>query len=180
MLAISTLIMTFSLLLPTSIVGLLVIPLAFGAGSYILSTLASYVDQEHRTRMVSLFGIMQIVGSMYAYPCAGLFTIGMKLGDLWIGLPYMGVAALCGTVVGLLAFVQLSSQHNHVSVKGRRLGGIGNIVYHRCVFAFEVSSSHHCTSHDNNRSMSSGCCQFCIGLSPEHTHILSSGKPSGS
>jgi MFS family permease len=103
------LIMALSTTLPTFVCGLVVMAFGSGAGSYIPSTLAFYVDMQHRTRMFSLVGIMQIVGSLYAMPMlAGLFTAGMKLGGIWIGLPYLGVAALCGVAMVLLVFVRLS------------------------------------------------------------------------
>lgn len=112
-LALGTLVMAFSTVLPTFIVGLFIMSFGSGAGSFIPSTLAFFVDKEHRTRMFSLVGIMQIVGSLYAMPMlAGLFTVGMRLGSLWIGLPYLGVATLCGIAIVLQAFVRLSGKSN--------------------------------------------------------------------
>ncbi|ETS78342.1 hypothetical protein PFICI_10404 [Pestalotiopsis fici W106-1] len=102
-------IMALSTSLPAFVCGLLVMSLGSGAGSYVTSALTFYVGPEERTRAFSLMGVMQIVGSLYAMPMlAGLFAAGMKAGGLGIGLPYLGVAALCSLGVVLLAFVRLS------------------------------------------------------------------------
>ncbi|KAI1840122.1 hypothetical protein JX266_013665 [Neoarthrinium moseri] len=106
-LCLGTLAMSVSPVLPGFVCGLVLMSFGSGASSFVKSTLAALVDQEHRTRMFSLQGIVDIMGSIYALPSlAGLFTAGMKLGGLWIGLPYLGVAILCAFDVGLLAFVR--------------------------------------------------------------------------
>ncbi|KAK9784882.1 putative Major facilitator superfamily transporter [Seiridium cardinale] len=108
-LTLGSLLMAFSPALPVFICGLFILGFGSGTGSYVSSILASFVDKEHRTRMFSLLGVMQIVGSLYAMPMlAGLFTVGMKLGGFWIGLPYLGVAAQCAVAIVLVAFVTLS------------------------------------------------------------------------
>ncbi|KAF3026478.1 hypothetical protein E8E14_012970 [Neopestalotiopsis sp. 37M] len=101
--------MALSTSLPAFVCGLLVMSLGSGSGSYVTSVLTFYVAPEERTRAFSLMGIMQIVGSLYAMPMlAGLFTAGMRIGGLGIGLPYIGVATLCTLAVVLLAFVRLN------------------------------------------------------------------------
>lgn len=112
-----TLVMCFSPLLPAFVCGLFLMALGSGAGSYIPSTMAFYVDKEHRTRMFSLIGIVQIMGSLYSMPLlAALFSAGMKMGGIWIGLPYLGVAVLCVLASVLLAFVRLSKADNNENV----------------------------------------------------------------
>ncbi|KAH8195566.1 hypothetical protein TruAng_010266 [Truncatella angustata] len=116
-----TFVMSVSPSLPVFVCGLFVLALGSGAGSYIPSTLAFYIDKEHRTRMFSLVGIVQVMGSLYAEPMlAGLFTLGMRIGGIWIGLPYLGVAVLCGVAFLLLRFVRLPRECDR-----------GNSEYHR-------------------------------------------------
>ncbi|KAK9413149.1 putative Major facilitator superfamily transporter [Seiridium unicorne] len=116
-LTLGSLLMAFSPAPPVFICGLFILGFGSGAGSYISSILAFCVDKEHRTRMFSLLGITQIVGSLYAMPMlAGLFTVGMKLGGFWTGLPYLGVAAQCAAAIVLVAFVRL-----YKTVKGGKL-----------------------------------------------------------
>jgi MFS family permease len=107
-LALGALVMAISPALPGFVCGLLIMALGTGASSYLSSTLALYVDQEHRTRMFSMVSIVNIAGSIYAMPAlAGLFTLGMRLGGAWISLPYLGVSTLCVVAILLLLFVRL-------------------------------------------------------------------------
>jgi MFS-type transporter involved in bile tolerance (Atg22 family) len=108
--AVGAIIMAVSPALSGFVGGIMVLALGSGAGSLIRSTMALYVDAEHRTRMFSLVGIIEVAGSLYAMPAlAGLFTLGMRLGGEWIGLPYVGITVLCVIVVVLLQFVRLPS-----------------------------------------------------------------------
>lgn len=107
-LAAGALVMGLSPVLPGFVCGLFIMALGSGAGSYIGSTLTFYVDQEHRTRMFSVLGMVNIAGNVYAMPAlAGLFTLGMRLGGEWISLPYLGVSTLCMTALIMLLFVRL-------------------------------------------------------------------------
>ncbi|KAI0175164.1 major facilitator superfamily transporter [Pestalotiopsis sp. NC0098] len=108
-LALGTALMAVAPSLPVFVAGLLVMSLGSAAGSYVTSVLALCVDGARRTRAFSLLGVAQIVGSLYGMPMlAGLFAAGMRAGGpVWIGLPYLGVAALCMLAMGLLRFVRL-------------------------------------------------------------------------
>ncbi|KAI4598258.1 hypothetical protein KJ359_003142 [Pestalotiopsis sp. 9143b] len=108
-LALGTALMAVAPSLPVFVLGLLVMSLGSAAGSYVTSVLALCVDGARRTRAFSLLGVAQIVGSLYGMPMlAGLFAAGMRAGGpVWIGLPYLGVAALCALAMGLLRFVRL-------------------------------------------------------------------------
>lgn len=109
-LAIGALIMALAPALPGFVGGLIIMSLGSGSGSFIRSSMSLFVGPEHRTSMFSLVGIVEYAGSFYAMPLlTGLFTLGMKLGGEWMGLPYVGVAVLCVIVLVMLLFVRLPS-----------------------------------------------------------------------
>ncbi|KAK9425496.1 putative Major facilitator superfamily transporter [Seiridium unicorne] len=91
--------------------GLVVLALGSAAASLVRSLMSLYVDPEHRSRLFSLVGMVETVGNMYGPPMlAGLFSLGMKLGEPWIGLPYFGIMALSLTVLIMLLFVRVPKQ----------------------------------------------------------------------
>ncbi|KAJ0164568.1 hypothetical protein CTA2_708 [Colletotrichum tanaceti] len=93
--------------------GLAILSLGSGWGSYVRSLCAVYVDPAHRTRLYSIVSVVETVGMTFTEPMlAGLFGLGMRLGGLWIGLPYVGVAGFCIAALGLLLLVRLPSPEN--------------------------------------------------------------------
>ncbi|KAI1502946.1 major facilitator superfamily domain-containing protein [Biscogniauxia marginata] len=102
------LVLGFSPSLACFIFGLVLMALGSGFGSFARSLMSLYVDPEHRSRLFSLVGMVEVVGSVYAQPMlAGLFALGMKLGGGWIGLPYYGLSVLVAICGSLLLFVRL-------------------------------------------------------------------------
>lgn len=100
--------------------GLAILSLGSGWGSYVRSLCAVYVDTAHRTRLYSIISLVETAGQTYTQPMlAGLFSLGMKLGGFWIGLPYMGVACFCALALGLLLMVRLPPQEG----KGQHASG---------------------------------------------------------
>jgi MFS family permease len=90
------------------IAGLMVLSLGTGYGSLIRSLAAVYVDAEHTTRLYSVYMIVETVGGVYSNPMlAGLFTLGMRLGGILVGLPYAGVGGVCLLGFILMLFVRL-------------------------------------------------------------------------
>ncbi|TDZ17882.1 Efflux pump ustT [Colletotrichum orbiculare MAFF 240422] len=88
--------------------GLAILALGTGWGSYTRSISTVFVDAAHRTRLYSIISVVETAGSTYAQPMlAGLFSLGMRLGGLWIGLPYLGVATSCSIAMALLFIVSL-------------------------------------------------------------------------
>lgn len=97
--------------LGTFILGLAILSLGAGWGSHLRSLATIYVDAAHRTRLYSIMSIVETVGNVYAQPMlAALFTAGMKLGHVWIGLPYLGIALLVALALALLLLVRLPSE----------------------------------------------------------------------
>jgi MFS family permease len=94
------------------IVGLVIMAIGSASGSLIRSLMSLYVDPEHRSRLFSMLGMIEVIGSLYGSPMtAGLFALGMKLaknhGEGWIGLPYYGLSVLAVIIIAILQFVRV-------------------------------------------------------------------------
>ncbi|KAI1844605.1 hypothetical protein JX266_009278 [Neoarthrinium moseri] len=90
------------------ILGLLVLALGSGYNSLAKSLMCLYVDPEHRSRLFSMVGMAEVIGSVYGPPMlAGLFALGMNLGGGWMGLPYFGIAVLSVFAMVMLLFVSV-------------------------------------------------------------------------
>lgn len=95
--------------LPAFIFGLVILSLGSGTFSLVRSLMSLYVDPIHRSRLFGLIGMVEIVGQIYAQPMlAELFSLGMRLGGKWIGLPYFGLSVLVAAATALLLFVRVS------------------------------------------------------------------------
>ncbi|KAI0395036.1 major facilitator superfamily transporter [Xylariaceae sp. FL0594] len=94
--------------LATLVFGLLVLSLGSGFNSFTKSLMSLYVDHAHRSRLFSLVGMVEVVGSVYSGPMlAGLFSSGMKRGGVWIGLPYFVLSSITAVASVLLLLVQV-------------------------------------------------------------------------
>lgn len=90
------------------IVGLVIMALGTGFSSLIRTLVSLYVDPEHRSRLFGIVSMVEIIANIYSWPMlAGLFSLGMKLGGQWIGLPYYGVTALSVITTILFLFVKV-------------------------------------------------------------------------
>lgn len=90
------------------LLGLAILALASGFTSMAKSIMSLYVDPVHRSRLFGVVGMIEILGAVYAAPVlAGLYSLGMKLGGAWIGLPYFGLALLMALVTTLLLLVKV-------------------------------------------------------------------------
>ncbi|KAI8963498.1 MFS general substrate transporter [Daldinia sp. FL1419] len=107
--AIGSFILGISPTLPVFIAGLIFMSLGSGSASFIKSIATSHVDAEHRSRLFSIMALLDIGSNIWATPAlAGLFTLGMQLGGIWIGLPYLGVSITCIMMLVLALFVRSS------------------------------------------------------------------------
>ncbi|KAI3324497.1 major facilitator superfamily transporter [Xylariaceae sp. AK1471] len=102
------------------IFGLILMAIGSGFSSLTRSLMSIYVDPEHRSRLFSIVGMVEVLGSVYAQPMlAGLFSLGLKLHGGWIGLPYLGLAVLIAFAGALLLFVKIPKTHDGSSVSNR-------------------------------------------------------------
>ncbi|KAH9883212.1 MFS general substrate transporter [Xylariomycetidae sp. FL2044] len=88
--------------------GLVLMAIGAGYNSLNRSMMSLYVDPEHRSRLFSLVGMVDVVGAVYSQPMlAALFAVGLRLEGGWIGLPYYVLSAQVAVVLGLLMLVRL-------------------------------------------------------------------------
>lgn len=105
--AIGSFILGVSPTLPVFVAGLVVMSLGSGSASFIKSIATSHIDIEHRSRLFSIMALLDVGSNIWATPAlAGLFTLGMRLGGVWIGLPYLGVSISCIMMLILALFVR--------------------------------------------------------------------------
>ncbi|KAI1803184.1 MFS general substrate transporter [Daldinia bambusicola] len=105
--AIGSFILGISPSLPVFIIGLVIMSLGSGSASFIKSIATSHTDVEHRSRLFSIMALLDIGSNVWTTPAlAGLFSLGMKLGGMWIGLPYLGVSVSCIMMLILALFVR--------------------------------------------------------------------------
>ncbi|KAI0429899.1 major facilitator superfamily domain-containing protein [Xylaria sp. FL1042] len=96
--------------LPGFIFGLVI--LAFGVSSegYLKRIATLHVTAEQRTRLFTILGLSAIASDLWVSPAlAALFSLGMRLGGTWIGLPYFGLSVLCVLMFVLALFLRLPS-----------------------------------------------------------------------
>lgn len=106
--ALAALILGLAPTLSSFVLGLAVLAMGSGFASLLRSLLSIYVDPAHRSGLFGLAGMVEMVGQIYAQPMlAGLFSLGMRLGSGWIGLPYFGLAVLVATTATFLLFVKV-------------------------------------------------------------------------
>ncbi|KAI1131399.1 major facilitator superfamily domain-containing protein [Nemania abortiva] len=105
---VGTFILGVSGTIPGFVFGLVV--LAFGvAGEGFLRSIATlYVSAEQRSRLFTMLALAAIASNLWVSPAlAALFSLGMRLGGTWIGLPYFGVSGLCVIIFVLALFLRL-------------------------------------------------------------------------
>ncbi|TRX94951.1 hypothetical protein FHL15_004036 [Xylaria flabelliformis] len=98
------------------IFGLLLMAIGSGFGSLSKSLMSIYVDPAHRSRLYSLVGMIEVLGSVFSQPLlAGLFSLGLRWHGGWIGLPYLGLAVLIALAGSLLLFVRIPRMNSAAS-----------------------------------------------------------------
>ncbi|KAI1353636.1 major facilitator superfamily domain-containing protein [Xylaria sp. FL0043] len=105
-----TFILGLSWSLPGFIFGLVI--LAFGVSSegFLKQIATLHVTAEQRTRLFTILGLSAIASDLWVAPAlAALFSLGMRLGGIWIGLPYFGLSGLCVLMFVLALFLRLPS-----------------------------------------------------------------------
>ncbi|RYC57945.1 hypothetical protein CHU98_g8261 [Xylaria longipes] len=98
------------------IFGLLLMAIGSGFGSLSKSLMSIYIDPAHRSRLYSLVGMIEVLGSVFSQPLlAGLFSLGLRWHGGWIGLPYFGLAVLIALAGSLLLFVRIPRTNSAAS-----------------------------------------------------------------
>lgn len=96
--------------------GLVVLVLGSGYASLLKSLMSLYADAKHRSRLFSLIGMVEVLARVYSEPAlAGLYSLGLRHGGGWIGIPYFGVALFIAVCLALLSFVKLPKSNEAVA-----------------------------------------------------------------
>ena len=97
---------------PMVISGVLVITLGDGLSPLCRSLATSFVDSRHTASLYVLIGVFETIGLATAGPIlAWLFTAGMKLKGIWLGMPYFWVASIAALATFGLLFVKIPAVH---------------------------------------------------------------------
>lgn len=109
---VASMIATFILGLSGSLAGFVfgLVILAFGvSGEGFLKSIATlYVTAEQRSRLFTILALAAMSSNLWASPAlAALFSLGMRLGGVWIGLPYFGIFGLCIVMFASSFFIKL-------------------------------------------------------------------------
>ncbi|OJD16223.1 hypothetical protein AJ78_03603 [Emergomyces pasteurianus Ep9510] len=94
--------------IPTMITGLVIYTLGSGLNALNLSLVATFVEPKHMARLYSVVSVVSKLGVFVGSPLlAALFSLGLKLGNGWVGLPYFGMALLYGIIFVAVWFIRL-------------------------------------------------------------------------
>lgn len=94
--------------IPVVIAGFIIMTCGLGWLAVCKSLLLAFTDTAHASRMYSLTGVFESIGSLVAGPLfASLFSYGMRLGHGWEALPFLAVSCLCFIGTILLFLVRL-------------------------------------------------------------------------
>ncbi|KAI1174738.1 major facilitator superfamily domain-containing protein [Nemania sp. FL0916] len=105
---IATLILGSSGSLSGFVFGLVILAHGVSAEGFLKSTATFYVTAEQRSRLYTMLGLAAIASNLWASPAlAALFSLGMKLGGTWVGLPYFGISGLCVLMFAMSLFIKI-------------------------------------------------------------------------
>jgi MFS transporter, PCFT/HCP family, solute carrier family 46 (folate transporter), member 1 len=92
---------------PLLIIGQVVATLASGLASFEKALVVAYVKPEETSRLFALTGMLETVGALVGAPSmTWAFTQGVKMGGIWMGLPFWYAACLCAIAFTALCFVR--------------------------------------------------------------------------
>lgn len=97
--------------LPWFVFGLVILAFGVSGEGFLKSVATLFVTTEQRTRLFTILGLAAIASDLWVSPgLAALFSLGMRLGGAWIGLPYLGVSGLCVLMFIMALFIKLPQQ----------------------------------------------------------------------
>ncbi|KAI0449403.1 major facilitator superfamily domain-containing protein [Xylaria acuta] len=105
---VGTFILGLSGSLPGFVFGLAILAFGVSGEGFLKSIAALYVTAEQRSRLFTILGLSAIASDLWVSPAlAVLFSLGMRLGGILIGLPYFGVSGLCVLMFSMSLFLKL-------------------------------------------------------------------------
>ncbi|KAI3325438.1 MFS general substrate transporter [Xylariaceae sp. AK1471] len=94
--------------LPSFIFGLMILAFGVSAEGFLKGIATLYVSPQQRSRLFTILGLSAIASDLWVSPAlAALFSLGMRLGGIWMGLPYFGVSGLCVIMFVMAVFLKL-------------------------------------------------------------------------
>ena len=94
--------------MPVVVTGLIVKTLGAPLPSLCRSLAAYHTNAQNTSKLQTVIGITETIGLLVSAPAlAWLFSMGMKLGGVWMGLPYVAMAALLSVTAAALCYVKL-------------------------------------------------------------------------
>ncbi|PGG97775.1 hypothetical protein GX51_07156 [Blastomyces parvus] len=95
------------------ITGLVIYTLGSGFNALNLSLVATYVQPQHMARLYSVVSMVSTLGVFVgSLLMAGLFSLGLRMGNGWVGLPYFGIAVLYGMIFVAVWFIRVPAKAN--------------------------------------------------------------------
>ncbi|KAI3342537.1 major facilitator superfamily domain-containing protein [Ustulina deusta] len=105
---VATFILGLSGSLPVFIFGLAILAFGVSGEGFLKSVATLYVTAKQRSRLFTILGLAAIASDLWVSPAlAALFSLGMRLGGIWIGLPYFGLSGLCVLMFSMALFLNL-------------------------------------------------------------------------
>lgn len=105
---IATFILGLSGSLPGFVFGLIILTFGVSGEGFLKSIATLYVNAEQRSRLFTILGLTAMSSNLWASPAlAALFSLGMRLGGVWIGLPYFGIFGICIVMFASSFFIKL-------------------------------------------------------------------------
>ncbi len=105
---VATFILGLSGSLPVFIFGLAILAFGVSGEGFLKSVATLYVTAKQRSRLFTILGLAAIASDLWVSPAlAALFSLGMRLGGIWIGLPYFGLSGICVLMFSMALFLDL-------------------------------------------------------------------------
>ena len=96
------------------IIGLIIYTMGTGFVPVVRSLITSRVEAHHASktsdigRLYAVIAVMEGIGSLVAGPgMAFAFRVGMKMGEAWLGLPFLVATVLFGGIAGVMFWVRI-------------------------------------------------------------------------
>lgn len=94
--------------MPIVITGLIIKTLGAGLPSLCRSLASYHTSSQNTSKLQTVIGITETIGLLVAAPAlAWMFSLGMKFGGVWMGLPYVVMSGYLFVTAVALCFVKL-------------------------------------------------------------------------
>ncbi|KAI0870186.1 major facilitator superfamily domain-containing protein [Hypoxylon argillaceum] len=93
--------------IPGFVFGLVILTFGVSSEGFLKSIATLYVSAEQRSRLYTMLSLSAIASNLWVSPAlAALFSLGMRLGGAWIGLPYFGISGICVVMFCMALFLK--------------------------------------------------------------------------